>query len=177
MIPERLETKLKLWQKLALIVFFTFIFQSTITPYLTIGGIQPDFILILVVFLGFIYGSSIGGIGGFVGGLLQDIILSQALGVNAIIKIVLGYLSGFFQKKVYIEHYLYVIMGIFIATILSHFLSNILNFLIGIRLPFWSVFWKLVVPAAFYNSLLSLFLIPVYYKYFKESEDLSIINS
>ncbi len=168
---------MRIWQKITLLILATAIFQSTIAPYLTIKGVQPDFILIVVIFCAFIYGSSIGGIMGFGGGLFQDIILSQTFGINAIIKIILGYLAGFFQRKIFMEQQYLSILAIFLPTILSQILYTIINFMVGIKLPFWSVFWRLLIPMAFYNSLISIFLFPILDKILKEKEELKPLQN
>lgn len=69
--------------------------QLFIAPYLNIGLVRPDFVLIVLVYISARYGRLTGIIVGFSLGLLQDTTGSfSVVGVNAMSKSVVGYLAG-----------------------------------------------------------------------------------
>ena len=83
------------------IIFIAFIFiyflQSNFFNWFNIAGVKPNLFIILSliigIFLGKIYGASIG----IVCGLLLDLFIGKVLGINAI---TLG-LAGFMRRNVY----------------------------------------------------------------------------
>lgn len=88
-----------------IIIFITFIFiyflQSNFFTWFNIAGVKPNlfiiFSLIIGIFIGKIYGTSIG----IAFGLLLDLFIGKALGINAI---VLG-ASGFMRRIIYQEFF------------------------------------------------------------------------
>ena len=59
------------------------ILQTTILPFLSLGGVMPDLLLVLVIFTALFYGSLAGGVVGFVVGLTQDLLGGHYLGLGA----------------------------------------------------------------------------------------------
>src|SRR5699024_4173712 len=82
-----------------LIIIINFIFQSTILPGLSLFGVVPNTGLIIVVLISLLRGKRIGSIAGLLIGLLQDIIFSTVIGVNAIIFFFIGYIIGMNEGK------------------------------------------------------------------------------
>jgi len=84
-----------------IIIFITFIFiyllQSNFFNWFNIAGVKPNlfivFSLIIGIFIGKIYGVSVG----IISGLLLDLFIGKVLGINAI---VLG-IAGFMRRNVY----------------------------------------------------------------------------
>lgn len=84
-----------------IIIFITFIFiyflQSNFFIWFNIAGVKPNlfiiFSLIIGIFIGKIYGASIG----IIFGLLIDLFIGKALGINAII---LG-VAGLMRRTIY----------------------------------------------------------------------------
>ena len=84
-----------------IIIFITFIFiyflQSNFFSWFNIAGVKPNLFIILSlivgVFIGKIYGASIG----IVFGLLLDLFIGKALGINAIS---LG-IAGLMRRTIY----------------------------------------------------------------------------
>lgn len=84
-----------------IIIFITFIFiyflQSNFFTWFNIAGVKPNlfiiFSLIIGIFIGKIYGTSIG----IAFGLLLDLFIGKALGINAII---LG-MAGLMRRTIY----------------------------------------------------------------------------
>ena len=84
-----------------IIIFITFIFiyflQSNFFSWFNIAGVQPNLFIILSlivgVFIGKIYGASIG----IAFGLLLDLFIGKALGINAI---ALG-IAGLMRRAIY----------------------------------------------------------------------------
>ncbi len=88
-----------------IIIFITFILiyflQSNFFSWFNIAGVKPNlfiiFILLIGIFIGKIYGASIG----IILGLLLDLFIGKALGVNAI---VLG-ITGLMRRNIYKKYF------------------------------------------------------------------------
>jgi rod shape-determining protein MreD len=66
---------------------------------MNICGIYPNFILILIVYLGFSRGSVNTQLLGFLFGLTWDVLSIDIFGIRAILFVVIGYLAGLFSKS------------------------------------------------------------------------------
>ena len=99
-----------------LIVFFcAMVIQTSVLHFFTIGGVKPDLILIIVVYLGLMKGSDVGCVSGFLFGLVEDAYSGMYFGTNALAKTVLGFLCGMTGKRLYTQslfaHMLCVVIG------------------------------------------------------------------
>jgi rod shape-determining protein MreD len=82
---------------IALLLFIPFIiFQLTVVPLISIQGIVPDTLLILLIYFTLREGQLYGTIMGFIFGLLFDIISGGVLGSAAFAKTIAGFIGGYF---------------------------------------------------------------------------------
>jgi rod shape-determining protein MreD len=117
---------MKYWVK-AGIVIIAIILESVLGNVLKIETVKPDLILITVICLSFLSSSEEGVIVGFAGGLLKDIFSINLLGTNALVKTIIGYLSGIIRERIFHEHLLGIIT---IATFFFTLFNNILIYLL-----------------------------------------------
>ena len=68
-----------------------------------IGGVKPDLVLVIVVWLGLVKGPDVGCASGFFFGLFEDAYAYVNLGTNALIKTVIGFFCGFTGKHLYTQ--------------------------------------------------------------------------
>jgi len=149
---------MKILLKSAIIVVALLI-QLTLLNSITILGIKPDLIMVIVVVFSLLRGEKEGAISGFASGLLQDIFSTGLLGINALAKTVIGFICGILKEKIFHEHILFLIPVItFIASITQSILIFLLLRAFGIE---HSIAWSLkevALPEALYSSLLSPFI-------------------
>jgi rod shape-determining protein MreD len=74
--------------------------QSTVIPALSIGGIRPDFVLVVVISAALSGGRETGVLCGTFGGVLQDLLSAGPFGLNTLSKMLLGLVIGFYERKV-----------------------------------------------------------------------------
>ncbi len=103
--------------------FIGLLLETTVFSRLSIYGAKPDFILILIVLIAVKKGSMTGQIFGFIGGLMQDCLSYGVLGVQAMVKAITGFGSGFLQNKLEENNLLLIMILVFIVTIASGFLG------------------------------------------------------
>lgn len=80
------------------ILFVNIIFQSSIVPFIEIYGAKPDTLMILTIGFSLLSGAPTGAMIGFIGGLLQDLMFEDAIGMYAFIYSVIGYMVGLSYK-------------------------------------------------------------------------------
>ena len=67
---------------------------------LRLWGVWPDVVLLYVAYLALRRGRVAGAVAGFSAGLLMDVLVNPAtLGVNALLKTLLGFIVGLFQSE------------------------------------------------------------------------------
>ena len=149
---------MKILLKSAIIVVALLI-QLTLINSITILGLKPDLIMVVVVVFSLLKGEKEGTISGFASGLLQDIFSTGLLGINALAKTVIGFTCGILKEKIFHEHILFLIPVItFIASITQSILIFLLLRAFGIEYNLaWSL-KQLALPEALYSSLLSPFI-------------------
>ncbi len=76
------------------------VLQTTLVPLMSIFGIQPDLIIIVLALLCLEYGMTAGIYTGFFLGLLLDTYSPSLLGQNALAKTLLGFFFGIFNERV-----------------------------------------------------------------------------
>jgi len=141
------------------IIVIVLLIQLTLINSITILGLKPDLLMVVVVVFSLLKGEKEGTISGFASGLLQDIFSTGLLGINALAKTVIGFICGILKEKIFHEHILFIIP---VITFIASFMQNILIFLLlsafGIE---YNLAWSLkqvALPEALYSSLLSPFI-------------------
>jgi len=105
--------------------------QSTVIPVLSIGGIRPDFVLVVVVSAALAGGRETGVLCGTFGGLLQDLLSSGPFGTNTLSKMLLGLVVGLYERKVNQGNLLLPMVAIIAGTVGSTVVSMVIMLAYG----------------------------------------------
>src|SRR6185295_7895194 len=117
----------------AIVAIFLSYFQFMFENYISIAGITPDLILILVVFISLTEGRFTGVIAGFLIGLLFDYISFDVIGTNALTKTCVAFFAGSFYRQG--EEISILGNSKFLAIIFGcSFIHNIIYFLFYLKL-------------------------------------------
>ena len=143
---------------------FSLVFESTLFPHLTVAGVKPDFILVLVVFYAMLHGSREGAVIGLIGGLLQDLLIGQFIGLNALAMLLTGLFFGIMEYKVYKESIFIAAITLAVGTFLHETLVWFLGLLIGFSGNYFMAFKNVILPVVVYNSCLAPFLYGRFYR-------------
>ncbi len=114
-----------------IVIFITIILQSTILSDMSVYGIKPDFVLIMIILFANYSGRMKGQLLGFSTGLVQDFLSLSPLGFNALINTIIGYLGGATSGKIFLDPIVVPMVFVFIGTILK---STIAYFLLSVFL-------------------------------------------
>jgi len=85
---------------LPILIFIPFaVIQLTIIPFVSIGHISPDLIVIIVVYFTLLYGQIYGTLLGFTLGFLFDLLSGGLIGSAMFAKTLAGFSAGYFYNE------------------------------------------------------------------------------
>lgn len=150
-----------------ILVLVAIILQSTLFNFLQVAGVKPDLVLLLVVFNSFLRGSREGAFLGFLAGLFLDIFTGNYIGMNALSKMLIGYLVGLAEARFYKESVIIVSLVTFMVGILNFLVVYALMFYVNIAVSPYYALPQVILPAAVYTTL----LVPLtYWKFYSSNE-------
>lgn len=152
---------------MTILFFISLVLQSTLFSHLTVAGVKPDLVLVLVVFYALFQGPQEGALVGLIGGLLQDMMFGQYIGLNALANLVIGYLIGLLERKIYKENLLIPTIILFLSTFLHETILYFLRLAIELPTNYFTFIKSVVFSTAVYNSCLAPF---IYGKFYKSSQ-------
>jgi len=133
-----------------LLLLLTLFFQIALTGWTE--KIKVDLFLLLTIFWSQSRGWKEGIITGFLSGFLKDIFFSPVLGISTFSLILIGWLVGEIQSKIYQQNFLLLILLVASGSLFHAFvISSWLTFLY--RFSFILNFTTSIYPAFFYNLL------------------------
>lgn len=91
--------------------------QSTLIPALSIGGIRPDLVLVVVVSAALTSGRETGVFCGAFGGVLQDLLSAGPFGLNTLSKMLVGLIVGLYERKVNQRNWLMPLVAVGAGTL------------------------------------------------------------
>lgn len=151
-----------------LTIIINLLFQSTFLQYFEIFGIVPNTALIIVVVLALAKGKNHGGIFGLIIGLLQDIIFSMTIGVNAIIFFFIGYFIGFVEDTFARDNVINPIIFTGLATIFYNIMFSLFMYFLSRNITFIAAVKSVFSLEVIYNCLVSIIIYKIFYVLFSE---------
>ncbi|OJF77746.1 MAG: rod shape-determining protein MreD [Treponema sp. CETP13] len=139
--------------------------------------VVPDLLLITVIYISYSNGSMMGQTTGFFSGLILDFVSASPLGLHALMRTIIGFLSGFLHQRIVLNGILFPMVVGFFGTVLKAILLTIISFFYqdGIQTYFSS-------GSAFINEcVINAVLTPVMFKFLsnfkilQESNEIGLI--
>ncbi len=149
---------------LAFLFIVSLVFESTLFTYLTVAGVKPDVILILVIFYAMLHGSREGALVGFMGGIMQDLFMGQFIGLNALAKLLTGFIFGALEYKIYKESIFIAAVALLLGTLWHETVIWVLGYFAGFAGNYITAFTAVILPVAVYNSCLAPFIYGRFYR-------------
>jgi len=141
-------------------VFVAALLQAALAPYMAIGGVVPNFLLLVTVTLALVEGPAAGCSTGFACGLIFDLLGTGPVGPMVLVLSVTGYLAGLLHENMFAEGWLLPITVLGIAALGSEIAYGLILDLVGSGGPFLVTFVTKMLPAAVYNTALGLLVFP-----------------
>lgn len=146
--------------KTALPIFIALVFlflQMVTANKLAIGEIAPDFPLLFVVYFSLFRGGFQSTIAGFLVGFVQDLYNPAFLGLNALLKSILGFVAGHIGSKTELNSVLFLAL-IFLLSHMGHDLLYMF-FYFGFDLGrILMLFFTVTIPSAIYTMLVGVLI-------------------
>lgn len=147
---------------MAAVLLLAVAIQSTLLARLTLLGVIPQLVLVVVVCLAYLDGPRVGVVLGFAGGLLQDLLLPQSIiGLTAFVYTLLGYGVGSLRQFAPSDSVWSPVFGVAIASGIAELSYAMLAIILGqewVSLGFTAQVTGLVV---LYDTLLTPFVFPL----------------
>ena len=129
--------------------------------FIQVGGLTPDFLLILCIWIAIREGQFTGLFAAFLIGLFFDFISSDVIGTNALSKTVAAFIAGFFYKEGKASQIIHSFPFLIIVLACS-FVHNIVYFFFYIKssqLNFFNFFIKYGIALSFYTTVFATFVV------------------
>jgi rod shape-determining protein MreD len=121
------------------------ILQSTLLPRIALYGVVPDLALGIVVYSAYVNGVMTGQLTGFFSGVLQDFLSAAPLGLNALIRTLIGALAGLMRGTFFLDFFFLPMSLCAAATIVKALARFLLHLLFAGAVSSYSlagpVFW------------------------------------
>lgn len=144
-----------------LTILAAFVIQSTVLPYIAIGEIKPNLMLIVTASYAFLLGDRPGILVGVLCGLLQDIFFGPVIGFSSMVYAVIGYLCGKFKNLLYVEDLSFPLVMIGVSDFAYGFLNYVFMFLVRNRLYLGFYTKTIILPEAIYTMVLGVVIYPL----------------
>ena len=138
-----------------------FLLQSTVMPAVSMAGVVPDLLLILVIAVAYTRGRVAGMLTGLAAGLLTDVCFNEMVGLCALFYLCIGYLAGFSQKIYDERDYMLPMLMIVAGEFVYSFAYYVAYFLLRSRTEFGYYFIHLILPRMVYTVLAAVVLYPL----------------
>ena len=146
----------------SLVLLTAVLLQTTFfARYVTLFGITPDLILVVVIAFSILEGPTVGATTGFGGGLLRDLLVAAPKGLTGLAYLIVGYAIGIGRPYVQSTSVLVPVIGIFVGSLAGSALYVILTALLGEPVFSLTRIGRVVLLTAVYNTLLVPFVYPV----------------
>lgn len=141
--------------------------QIIIAPNIAIGGVVPNFLLVLVVVTAITYGSTRACVLGFILGLVFDLIGAGPVGVMSLVLALLGYMVGAVNKSMFSDGWVIPIITLAIAAFIGETLYGLVLTIIGYETSFFVSLVSRMLPGALYDTIFGLILFPLFSRFSK----------
>ncbi|GAB1429676.1 hypothetical protein MASR2M18_05080 [Ignavibacteria bacterium] len=139
--------------------FLLAILHMSFLDLISVGGVAPDLLLLLTIWIAVSEGRMPGMTVGFLSGILLDVISDDVLGTNALAKTMAGFIAGYFysEKNSKTLPANYAFLGV---TALSSFLHNCVYFFFYVRpteINYFEFFLKYGLASTLYTTVAGIF--------------------
>lgn len=136
-------------------VFVAALLQVVIVSSLVIRGGEPDLLLVVVVALGLLRGSSAGAFLGFFGGLVVDVITLGTMGMSSLVLTLAGFWAGRYAETTGRDRSFAPVLAVGVMTVLAALFGFVLHYMLGDEVVARHALVTALLPALVANLLLA----------------------
>ncbi|MCQ2540781.1 MAG: rod shape-determining protein MreD [Lachnospiraceae bacterium] len=143
-----------------LTVLVLFLLQTSIFHHLSIKGVVPNLLLIVVCAYGFLRGETDGIIAGFFCGLLMDVFYADIIGLHSLEYMYIGFFNGMLNRF-YVEDTVKLpVFCIGLSDVVLSFLTYFLRFVLQGKFNFAYYSLNIILPEFIYTMVVCIVLYP-----------------
>ncbi len=147
---------------IAAILVVALALQSTLLTRVTLLGVIPQVLLVVIVSLAYLQGERVGVAAGFFGGLMQDLLLADSVvGLYAMVYLLIGYMIGSIRKYAPSESVWMPVLIVAGASAVAETGYATLNIILGQQWVSLLFTLKVAGLVVLYNTLLTPFVFPL----------------
>lgn len=151
-----------------LTILINLIIQSTVLPHFEIFGTVPNTALIMVIVLALARGKYYGGLYGLIIGLLQDVLFSMTIGINALIFFLAGYFIGFVEDTFARDNVVNPVIFTALGTIYYNIFYSLFMYFLSSHITFNAAVKSVFSVEVIYNCIVSVFIYKLFQIIFSE---------
>ena len=137
--------------------------QATLSPYMKVGGVHPDLVLLLVIAWTVLRGIEEGALWALIGGVSLDVLSGAPFGVFSFTMLLVAVVTGLFHGRTFGSSIVLPLMLTFPLSLLFNGGALIFLNLLGHPLNFTDAFFYIMIPSAIFNTSLMLLVFPLLY--------------
>ncbi|MCR4822250.1 MAG: rod shape-determining protein MreD [Treponema sp.] len=149
---------LKSFSVTSLIILCSVIFETAILSNLLFLPAVPDFLLIITLYVSVYNGRLFGVSTGFVSGLFMDFLTVSPFGLHCLLRTIIGYVAGIFNKTLNMNGMFLPFLIGFIATLFKVLLIGIISVFFPDSIVPYSLFSKPFLFELIANSIFTPFV-------------------
>lgn len=153
---------------IVVVILLNTILQSTLIPYIGVFDVVPNTAIAIVALISIKKGRFYGSVSGFSAGLLQDVMFSAVIGINAFILFFLGYLIGFAHNSFTRETAVYPFVFTAMGTIFYNLVFALIQFFLSRDIVFIDVVKRIFSLEIMYNGVVAVVLFIIMQKVFDQ---------
>ena len=135
------------------IMFSLALLQATVMPHITVLGVHPDLVLMVVVAWSVLRGSKEGMVWALIGGVVMDLFSAAPFGISTLALLIVGFASGLGQASFFRIDLLVPIVVIVPATLAYQLcIAGLLTLLTG-AVGWGTRFGQIILPSILVNSV------------------------
>ncbi|SES74891.1 rod shape-determining protein MreD [Natronincola peptidivorans] len=143
---------------IGLIIVINLILQPTLFQFIRINNVLPNTSLILVVCFAINNNKTKGTAIGFTIGILQDILFSKMIGINALIYMLIGYFISLTNRNIFKDNLIIPVVLTGLATGFYYIVGTFLVYFLGFHMEFFNIFKNMLFVEIVYNAIISIFI-------------------
>ena len=115
------------------------ILQSTLKGMMPVFNVLPDLALCIIVFSAYVNGTMTGQVSGFFSGLLIDFLSASPLGMNSLVRTLIGAFTGIFKGAFFLDIIFMPVILCAAATLFKALIVFVLHLIMGSDVPAYSL--------------------------------------
>ena len=127
-------------------LILAFVLQSTVFSRIPFLGCAPNLVLVLTFIYGYTNSKIVGMITGFFGGLMIDIFFCEVIGYNALILLIIGFISGIWNSLFYSDDLYVPLILLILSDIFYSLVFFVVWYLLKARFQFGYYLLHMILP-------------------------------